>query len=94
MSIKYSQNILDHAKKSAIDAIKTAKSNSKLKYTIQKTAKATGDLIGNKMAHQLQKSQKVDHKIILKMKQKYQKKDIYPPKNTANYWWIKINIIM
>ena len=42
---KYSQKCLDHAKQSAADAFKTAS-----KRAIQKTAEATGDLIGNKTA--------------------------------------------
>ena len=39
---KYGQKLLDSAKKSTTDAIKTAS-----KRAIQKTAEATGDLIGN-----------------------------------------------
>ena len=42
---KYGQKLLDTAKKSTTDAIKTAS-----KRAIQKTAEATGDLIGNKIA--------------------------------------------
>ena len=42
---KYSQKPLDHAKKSATDALKTSSER-----VIQKTAIATGDLIGNKIA--------------------------------------------
>ena len=42
---KYSQKILDTDKKSATDAIKTASQQ-----VIQKTAEATGDLVGNKIA--------------------------------------------
>ena len=45
MSNKYSQKLVDSAKKSATDAIKTAS-----KRAIQKTAEATGDLIGTKIA--------------------------------------------
>ena len=45
MRNKYSQKVLDSAKKSTTDAIKTAS-----KREIQKTAEATGDLIGNKIA--------------------------------------------
>ena len=41
LSNKYSQKLLDSAKQSTIDAIKTAS-----KIAIQKTAEATGDLIG------------------------------------------------
>ena len=43
LSNKYGQKLLDNAKKSTADAIKTAS-----KRVIQKTAEATGDLIGNK----------------------------------------------
>ena len=45
LSNKYGQKLFDSAKKSTTDAIKTAS-----KRAIQKTAEATGDLIGNKIA--------------------------------------------
>ena len=45
LSHKYGQKILDSAKKSTTDAIKTAS-----KIAIQKAAAAIGDLIGNKIA--------------------------------------------
>ena len=45
LSNKYGQKLLDSAKKSTTDAIKTAS-----KRAIQKTAEAIGDLIGNKTA--------------------------------------------
>ena len=45
---KYGQKLLDSARKSATDAIKTAS-----KRAIQKTAQATGDLIGNKIADKI-----------------------------------------
>ena len=48
LSNKYGQKPLDSAKKSAIDAIKTAS-----KRAIQKTAEATGDLIRNKIADKI-----------------------------------------
>ena len=48
LSNKYGQKLLDSAKKSTTDAIKTAS-----KRTIQKTAEATGDLIGNKTADKI-----------------------------------------
>ena len=48
LSTKYGQKIIDTTKKSAMDAIKTAS-----KRTIQKTAEATGDLIGNKIADEI-----------------------------------------
>ena len=42
---KYRQKLLDYAKQSATDAFKTTS-----KRVIQKTAEATGDLIGKKIA--------------------------------------------
>ena len=48
LSNKYGQKLLNSAKKSATDAIKTAS-----KRTAQKTAEATGDLIGNKIADKM-----------------------------------------
>ena len=42
---KYGKKLVDTAKKPATDAIKTAS-----KRAIQKTAEATGDLVGNKIA--------------------------------------------
>ena len=44
MSNKYGKKLIDTAKKSATDAIKTAS-----KRAIQKTVEATGDLVGNKI---------------------------------------------
>ena len=58
LSSKYSQKLiaimLNHAKQSATDALKTAS-----KRTIQKTAEATGDLIGNKIADRIMKVSKI-----------------------------------
>ena len=48
LSNKYGQKVLDSAKKSTADAIKTAS-----KRAIQKTAETTGDLIGNKIADRI-----------------------------------------
>ena len=45
---KYVKKLFDAAKKSTTDAIKTAS-----KRAIQKTAEATGDLIGNKIADKI-----------------------------------------
>ena len=45
MSNKYGNKLVDTAKKSATDAIKAAS-----KRAIQKTAEATSDLVGNKIA--------------------------------------------
>ena len=50
---KYSQKLLDSAKKSATDAIKTAS-----KREIQKTAEGTGDLIDNKIADEITSASK------------------------------------
>ena len=53
MSNKHSQKLVDTAKKSATDAIKTAS-----KRAIQKTAEATGDIIGNKIADKITSASK------------------------------------
>ena len=54
VSGKYSQKLLDHAKQSATDALKTSS-----KRVIQKTAEATNDLIGNKIADAVAKSYEI-----------------------------------
>ena len=48
MSNKYGKKLVDTAKKSATDAIKTASRRA-----IQKTAEATGDLVGNKISDKI-----------------------------------------
>ena len=48
VSNKYGKKLVDTAKKSAVDAIKTAS-----KRAIQKTAEAASDLIGNKIADKI-----------------------------------------
>ena len=48
LSSKYNQKLLDHAKKSATDAIKTSS-----KRVIQKAAEVTSDLIGIKIADKI-----------------------------------------
>ena len=48
MSNKYEKKLIDTANKSATDPIKTAS-----KRAIQKTAEATGDLVGNKIADKI-----------------------------------------
>ena len=48
LSSKSGQKLIDSSKKSTTDAIKTAS-----KIAIQKTAEATGDLIGNKIADKI-----------------------------------------
>ena len=53
LSIKYDQKLINGAKKSTADAIKTAS-----KRAIQKTAGASGDLIGNKIAKEITNASK------------------------------------
>ena len=48
LSNKYSQKIIDTTKKSATGVVKTAS-----QWAIQKTAEATGDLVGNKIADKI-----------------------------------------
>ena len=57
LSSKYSQKLLDHAKQSATNALKTAS-----KRAIQKTAEATGGLIGNKINDRITKVSKASPK--------------------------------
>ena len=56
MSNKFSQKLVDTAKKSATDAIKTPS-----KRAIQTTAEATGDLVGNKIADKITSASKQSH---------------------------------
>ena len=53
LSNKFGQKLLDSAKKSTTDTIKSAS-----KRAIQKTAVATGDMIGNKIANKISVSKK------------------------------------
>ena len=75
MSNKYSQKLVNTAKKSTTDAIKTAS-----KRAIQKTAEATGDLVGNKIANKITSASK-NHTMKkysqMKLIMKYQKRDIF-----------------
>ena len=83
---KYSYKLLDHAKQSATDAL-----NNTSKRAIQKTAEATGDLIGNEIAFRITKVSKIHNKLIQKQLQmimikKYLKKVIYiSRRKTENY---------
>ena len=54
LSTKYGQKLLDSARKSTTDAIKTAS-----KRAIQKAAEATWDLIGNKIADKITSVSKI-----------------------------------
>ena len=63
---KYGKNVMDTATKTGIDAAKTAS-----KRVVQKTAEATGDLIGNKRADKItsigkpkEKETKKDNKLL------------------------------
>ena len=56
MSNKYGLKLVDTAKKSATDAIKTTS-----KRAIQKTAEATGDLVGNKIYNKITSASKKSH---------------------------------
>ena len=53
LSGKYRKKLLDHAEKSATDALKTSSER-----VIQKTAEATGDLIDNKIPNRITKVSK------------------------------------
>ena len=80
---KWRQKLIDHAKKSATDARKTA-----LKRAIQKAAEGIVSLIGNKIADKItQKFSKITQNLLkvsrtspknnLETKKKYLEKDIY-----------------
>ena len=82
MSSKYSQKLADTAKKST-DVIETAS-----KRVIQKTAEATGDLVGNKIADKITSASKnciMKNHHQLTLIKKYQKKDIFLQKKATNY---------
>ena len=75
ISSRYSQKLVDRAKKSAADTVKTA---------IQKTAETTGDLIGNKITDKITSVLKNSSRELhlkdchqMKLIMKYQKKNIY-----------------
>ena len=77
VSKNFSQKRIDHAKHFTINAVKATS-----KRAIQKTAVATGDLIGNKIVdtitQQFCESQKLHKRIIPKqMKKKFSEKDIH-----------------
>ena len=78
---KYSQQLLDSAKKSTMDAVKTAS-----KRAIQETAEATVDLICNKIADKITKNDDANSEIGVP------KKIHISRRKTTNYWWIKVSI--
>ena len=78
LSRKYGQKLLEHAKQSATDAIKT---NSKT--AIQNTAIATSNLISDKSF------ENIHHRIIQKqMKKKKLEKDLYFQSYSIKLWRI------
>ena len=64
-SNKYGQKVLDNAKKSTTEALKTAS-----KRATNKAAEATGDLMGNKIADKITSASKKSNKNYQIMKQK------------------------
>ena len=80
LSSKYGQKLLDSAKISTTDAIKTAS-----KRAIQKTAEATGDLIGNNIADKITSvSKKTPNNNEDDAELTTHKKDIYLQKTAIN----------
>ena len=77
LSNKYGQKLLDSAKKSTTDAIKTAS-----KMAIQKIAEATGDLIGNKIADRITSVSKESSKETQNDEIEASKKDTYLQKKS------------
>ena len=72
LSNKYSTKLLDNAKKSTADALKTAS-----KGVINKTSEATGDLIADKITSKAKKSNQQEETEVYTPKELYnlQKKD-------------------
>ena len=92
LSNKYSQKIIDTAKKSETDTIKTVS-----QWAIQKTAEATGDLVGNKIADKITSISKKSTKKLSAIDEDTEsstRKKIYiyiAGRKTTNYWWIKFS---
>ena len=77
LSGKYSQTLLDHLKQSATDAFKTSS-----KRVFQKTAEATGDLTGIKIANKIMEvsknsQQKIQKQLQMSTIKKYLKINVY-----------------
>ena len=93
LSNKFSQKLLDSAKKSTTDTIKSAS-----KRAIQKTAVATGDMIGNKIANKISVSKKSTKKwqnneTEVDVERATSEKKIHiSRRKTTSYWWIKVSI--
>ena len=91
LSNKYGLKLLDSAKKSTTDAIKTAS-----KRAIQKTAETTGDLNGNKIADKITSG---SIKYLTWLQNDDANNETEAPKKihtsrrkATNYWWIKVSI--
>ena len=94
LSGKYSQKLLDHAEQSATDALKTTS-----KGVIQKTAKATGNLIGKKIADRIMKVSKTLPQnnwetITNKHDKEIPKENYVSLEERRNCWWSEINLIV
>ena len=108
LSKKYGQKLLDSAKKSITDVIKTAS-----KRAIQKTAEATGDLIGNEAADKITSVPKKKSTKQLRNNDQteedaeiatHKKRYVSPEERQQvidelrlvpkNYWWIDVNTIV
>ena len=88
-AINVAKKLFDSAKKTARDAIKTPS-----KREIQKTAGATGDLTGNKIADEITKASNGNlEKKKLKWSRDTKRKMYISRKKTTNYWLIKSSII-
>ena len=93
LSSKYSQNLLHHAKTICYNALKATS-----KRVIQKTAEATGDLIGNKTVDKItmvsksspQNNSEANEKEIPISPELIHKIINDPILNEENYWWSKI----
>ena len=82
LSNKYGQKLLDSAKKSTTDAIMTAS-----KRAIHKTAEATGDLVGNKIADKITRASKKSTKELQNNKPEVDT-GRSSPKNLPKKWYI------
>ena len=92
LSNKHGQKLLDSAKKSTTNAIKTAS-----KRAIQKTAWATNDLICNKTADKVRNTSKkslaCSQNDDVNNETEVPKKKIHiSRRKTTNYWWINVSI--
>ena len=77
---KYSKKLLDRTKQSAAVVLKTSS-----KRVIQKTARATGDLIGNKIADKITRSSKTSPQNNLKTNEKKLSEKYLSRIKTKNY---------